>query len=141
MELYAADYIVISTNLEELSLAGIKLLLKHVIPDVIINGNNNNKVLGVAVINVTKYVKPESIEKVEELFKRFIKTLPAIIYNRIYRRSFFTTLIYRYDELRDLTYRPRRWEVSLSRVVNKQIEPKETIEGFCEGLLQVWMFL
>jgi cellulose biosynthesis protein BcsQ len=103
---YATDNIVIRTNLEELSLAGIKLLLKHVIPDVIINGNNRLKVLGVAVINVTRYVKPESIEKVEDAFKRFIKTLPAIIYNRIYRRPFFTILIYKYDELRDLTYKP-----------------------------------
>jgi chromosome partitioning protein len=93
--LYAADYIVIRTNLEELSLAGIKLLLKHVIPDVIINGNNRLRVLGVAVINVPRYVKPESIQRVEDAFKRFIKTLPATIYNRIYRRPFFTTLIYR----------------------------------------------
>jgi chromosome partitioning protein len=129
--LYAADYLIIPTNLEELSLAGIKLLLKHVIPDVIINGNNRLKVLGVAVINVTRHVKPEkSIEKLEDSFRRFIKTLPATIYNRIYRRPFFTTIIYRYDELRDLSYRPRRWEVPLSRVISRQKELREIIENF-----------
>jgi chromosome partitioning protein len=130
--LYAADYIIIPTNLEELSLTGIKLLLQHVIPDVIINGNNRLKVLGVAVINVTRHVKQESIEKIEDAFRRFIKTLPASIYNRIYKRPFFTTIIYRYDELRDLSYRPKRWEVPLNRVVNKQKELEETIEGFAK---------
>jgi chromosome partitioning protein len=123
--LYAADYLIIPINLEELSLAGIRLLLQHVIPDVIINGNNRLKVLGVAVINVTRRVKPESIEKFEDRFRRTIETLPASIYNRIHRKPFFTTIIYRYDELRDLSYRPRRWEVSLSRVVNRQKELKK----------------
>jgi chromosome partitioning protein len=130
--LYAADYLIIPTNLEELSLAGIKLLLKHVIPDVIVNGNNRLKVLGVAVINVTRHVKPKSIKKYEDLFRRFIETLPAGIYNRIYKRPFFTTIIYRYGELRDLSYRPKRWKVPLSRVVNRQKGLKETIEGFAK---------
>jgi chromosome partitioning protein len=130
--LYAADYLIIPTNLEELSLAGIKLLLKHVIPDVIINGNNRLKVLGVVVINVTRHVKPESIKGLEDSFRRFIKTLPATIYNRIYKNPFFTTIIYRYDELRDLSYRPRRWEVPLSRVVSRQKELKEAMEDFAK---------
>jgi chromosome partitioning protein len=51
---------------------------------------------------------------------------------RIYKRPFFTTIIYRYDELRDLSYRPKRWEVPLNRVVNKQKELEETIEGFAK---------
>jgi chromosome partitioning protein len=128
--LYAADYLIIPTNLEELSLAGIRLLLKHVIPDVIMNGNNRLKVLGVTVINVTRHVKPESIEEYEDSLRRFIKTLPASIYNRIYKRPFFTTVIYRYDELKDLSYRPRRWEIPLSRIVNKEEELKKIIEDF-----------
>jgi chromosome partitioning protein len=128
--LYAADYLIIPTNLEELSLAGIRLLLKHVIPDVIMNGNNRLKVLGVTVINVTRHVKPESIEEYEDSLRRLIKTLPASIYNRIYKRPFFTTVIYRYDELKDLSYRPRRWEIPLSRIVNKEEELKKIIEDF-----------
>ncbi|MEM1696898.1 MAG: AAA family ATPase [Desulfurococcaceae archaeon] len=53
--LYAADYVVIPSNMEELSLAGLKLLLKEVLPEVMTTGARRDlRVLGVALVNVTK---------------------------------------------------------------------------------------
>jgi chromosome partitioning protein len=132
--LYAADYLIVPTNLEELSLAGIKILLKHVIPDVIINGNNRLKVLGIAIVNVTRRWEINSIKKIEEGFKRFVRNLPATIYNRIYKEPFFRTIIHRHDELRDLSYRPRRWSIPLSRVINRIKEIKDEVINFARDI-------
>jgi chromosome partitioning protein len=132
--LYAADYLIVPTNLEELSLAGIKILLKHVIPDVIINGNNRLKVLGIAIVNVTRRWEINSIKKIEEGFKRFVRNLPATIYNRIYKEPFFRTIIHRHDELRDLSYRPRRWSIPLSRVINRKKEIKDEVINFARDV-------
>jgi len=132
--LYAADYLIVPTNLEELSLAGIKILLKHVIPDVIINDNNRLKVLGIAIVNVTRRREINSIKKIEEKFKRFMRNLPATIYNRIYREPFFRTIIHRHEELRDLSYRPKRWNIPLSRVINRKKEIKDEVINFARDV-------
>jgi chromosome partitioning protein len=130
--LYAADYLIIPTNLEELSLAGIKILLKHIVPDVILQGNNRLRVLGVTITNVSRRWKPKTINIIEERFKRFVKELPATIYSRIYKKPFFETIIHSYDDLRDLSYRPKRSEIPLGRVINHVKELREEVEEFAK---------
>jgi chromosome partitioning protein len=128
--LYVADYIIIPSNMEELSLLGVKILLKEVIPDVILKSKKEPKVLGIALINITRRVKGDTIAKLETSIKRFIRQLPSIIYSRVYEKLFFDTVIYRDDELRDLAYRPRRWEIPLSRIINRSSELKSEVESF-----------
>jgi chromosome partitioning protein len=128
--LYAADYIIIPSNMEELSLLGVKILLKEVIPDVIMKSKKEPKVLGIALINITRRVKSDTIAKLEASVERFVRQLPSAIYSRVYGKLFFDTLIYRDDELRDLAYRPRRWEIPLSRVINRSSELRSEVEGF-----------
>jgi chromosome partitioning protein len=86
--------------------------------------------LGIALINITRRVKSDTIAKLEASVERFVRQLPSAIYSRVYRKLFFDTLIYRDDELRDLAYRPRRWEIPLSRVINRSSELRSEVEGF-----------
>jgi chromosome partitioning protein len=116
--------------MEELSLLGVKILLKEVIPDVIMKSKKEPKVLGIALINITRRVKSDTIAKLETSVVRFVRQLPSAIYSRVYGKLFFDTLIYRDDELRDLAYRPRRWEIPLSRVINRSSELRSEVEGF-----------
>jgi chromosome partitioning protein len=128
--LYAADYLIIPTNLEELSLAGVKILFKEIIPDVILNSKKELKVLGTAIVNVTRKYKMETIKALEDKFVKFIKHLPSSIYNRIYRNPFFETIILRHSELKDLSYRPRRWEIPLSRIIEASSELRDEVLRF-----------
>ena len=128
--LYAADYLIIPTNLEELSLAGVKILFKEIIPDVILNSKKELKVLGIAIVNVTRKYKTETIKNLEDKFIKFIKHLPSSIYNRVYRNPFFETIIFRHSELKDLPYRPKRWEIPLSRIIESSSELKNEVLKF-----------
>jgi chromosome partitioning protein len=128
--LYAADYLIVPSNLEELSIVGTKIMFKEVVPEVMMTSKKDLKVLGVAIINVTKKVSKDSIEKLEQKFMEFLKRLPSAIYNKVYKRPFFKTIIHRQYELTDLTYRPRRWEIPLSRIVNRLNELKDEVINF-----------
>jgi len=128
--LYAADYLIIPTNLEELSLAGVKILFKEIIPDVILNSKKELKVLGTAIVNVTRKYKTETIKTLEDKFIKFIKHLPSSIYNRVYRNPFFETIILRHSKLKDLSYRPRRWEIPLSRIIDTSSELRDEVLRF-----------
>lgn len=128
--LYAADYLIVPSNLEELSIVGTKIMFKEVIPEVVMTSKKDLKVLGVAIINVTKRISMHSIGKLEQKFTEFLKQLPSAIYNRVYKRPFFKTIIHRQSELADLTYRPRRWEIPLGRVVNRLNELKNEVMNF-----------
>ena len=128
--LYAADYLIVPTNLEELSLAGVKILFKEIIPDVIVNSKKELKVLGIAVVNVTRKYKMETIKALEDRFVKFVKQLPSSIYNKVYRNLFFETIIYRHSELKDLSYRPRRREIPLSRIIDSSSELRNEVLKF-----------
>ncbi len=134
--LYAADFILIPSNLEELSLAGVRLLIKDVLPDIMMTSSKNVKALGVALINVTRHYKTESktlLRKIEELVK-FLKRMPRPIYERVYKDPLFNTIIYRYDELRDLPYRPRRYEIPLGRVIKENGTLHSNVREFVKEL-------
>jgi chromosome partitioning protein len=133
--LYAADYLIVPTNLEELSLAGIKILFKEVIPDIMISTKKDLKVLGVAIINVIKKYKKETIDGIEKKLIDFIKkSTSATIYNKVYKKPFFNSIIHRHNELKDLVYRPRRWEMPLSRVINSSEELKNEVFNFVDEI-------
>jgi chromosome partitioning protein len=129
--LYAADYVIIPSNLEELSLWGTRLMLRDVIPEIIDRGKKDLKILGVALINITKKHKANTIKKEEENLKKFIKnSLPPVITRRIFEDVFFKTIIYRYSALADLVYKPRRWRIPLERIVNNSPELKADVQNF-----------
>jgi len=131
--LYAADYIIIPSNLEELSIAGVKLLLKEVIPEVIYTTKKDLRVLGIALINVTRKYRQETLNKLEKKIIDYIKReLPRIVYERIYSKPLFNTVIHRYSELSDLVYTPRRWEIPLSRVISKIKQLESEIKSFVD---------
>jgi len=123
--LYAADYIIIPSNLEELSLAGVKLLLKEVIPEVIYTTKKDLRILGIALINVTRRYQQKTFDELEKSIIKYIKReLPRVVYERIYSKPLFNTVMHRYHELSDLVYTPKRLRTPLSRVLSaiKQLE-------------------
>jgi len=117
--LYAADFIIIPSNFEELSLMGAKLLIKEILPDIF--AYKNLKVLGIVLTNITRKFERKTIDKVERNFvEKFLKRqIPLAFRNKFYRKSFFETIVYRHVELRDLVYRPRRWETPIFRIISK----------------------
>jgi len=134
--LYAADYILIPTNLEELSLAGVKLLVRDVLPDVLMKTRKELKILGVVMVNITRKVSSNTLNSINEMLTRFLRQLPPTIRERFYRRPLFDTVIYRYDELRDLLYTPRRWELPLNRILIKNSELRRNIEMLAKEVLE-----
>ena len=120
--LYAADFVIIPSNMEELSIAGVKLLLNAVLPEVIYRSKKELRILGVIFTNITRRVGQGAISRIENDLLRFIKRFPPVIIERFYEKPVFKTHVYRYDELRDLMYRPRRWELPLRRVIKRNIE-------------------
>jgi len=85
--LYAADYVLIPTNYEELSLAGVKLLVKEVLPDVIMKSKRDLKVLGVVMINVVKKITSKSIDRLNESFVKFLHQFPNTLRERFYKKT------------------------------------------------------
>lgn len=134
--LYAADYIIIPSNMEELSLAGLKLLLKEVLPDVLtVRGDRNLRVLGVALINVTRHYKQKALDELNIAITKFLKGLPSVIARNVYERPLFNTITHRNNELTDLVYRPRRWELPLDRVLRSEDSLRLEVESFGEEVL------
>lgn len=135
--LYAADYILIPSNLEELSLSGVKLLLREIIPEVMNRSKKEPKVLGVALVNATRKISQKSLDELNTALYNFVKkTLPMLNRNLVYKKPLFSTIIYRYDELKDLVYRPRRWELPLYRIVTRNSKLKDEITAFSNEVLE-----
>jgi len=112
--LYAADYILIPANNEELSFAGVRLLIKEVLPDILsAERKRTPKVLGIVLVNVVRGLKSNSINKLNDEFKKLTTQLPITTRERFYKKPIFDTIVYRYQKLRDLMYRPRRKGVPL----------------------------
>jgi len=134
--LFAADYIIIPSNLEELSLLGVKLLIKDILPDVIMSSRKDVRILGALLINILKRYSSRTIEELNKSLVRFLYQLPVSIRSRFYSRSLFNSIIYRHVELRDLTYRPRRWEIPLQRVIERNNELKHEIDSLAREVLE-----
>ncbi len=136
--LFTADYILIPSNLEELSLLGVKLLIRDILPEVIMTSRKDVRVLGVLLINVVrKYSsKSKTINELNDKLTKFLRQLPPVIRERFYSKPVFDTIIYRYNELRDLTYRPRRWDVPLYRVIERNNELKQNIESLAKEVTE-----
>ncbi len=134
--LYAADYILIPSNFEELSLLGVKILIKDVLPDVFYSSKKDVKVLGVSLINITKRYGRTSLQRLNDNLLRYLRRLPRVVRERFYREPLFKTVVYRYGELKDLTYRPRRLGTPLYRVIERNPELRENIMAFARELLE-----
>lgn len=133
--LYAADYLVIPSNMEELSLAGVKLILKEILPDVIMVRRDRPKVLGVALINITRHFKQETFNDLNNHIIKFLRNLPSIVSESVYEKPLFNTVIHRNSELVDLVYRPRRWELPLDRVIRSNDDLRREVEAFTEEII------
>ncbi|MEM4913408.1 MAG: AAA family ATPase [Desulfurococcaceae archaeon] len=134
--LYAADYIVIPSNMEELSLVGLKLLLKEVLPEVLTTEVKRNlRVLGVALVNVTRRYTQKTFDDLNTSITKFIKSLPSVIARNVYERPLLNTIIHRNSELTDLVYRPRRWELPLDRVLKSETSLQLEVESFRDEIL------
>jgi len=120
--LYAADFVIIPSNWEELSFAGVKILLRDVLPEVIYGSKKELRILGIILTNIVRRIKQSTIDSVGNNLLKFIRRLPPVIMERFYEKPILNTCVYRYNELRDLMYRPRRWELPLRRVINHNNE-------------------
>lgn len=135
--LYAADYIIVPSNYEELSLAGVKLLLREVIPEVIMRSRKEPKVLGVTLINVTKKLSKGSLTYLNNAIYQFIRRrMPSTISRHIHSKPLFSSIIYRHSDLKDLVYRPRRLGLPLNRVIARNSELKDEIDKFTGEVLE-----
>jgi len=127
--LFASDYIIIPTNLEELSLAGLKILVKYILPSVFERSRKFTRILGVVLVNITKHWKKDTIAKLEnELANYILNTAPQVA-ERFYKKVFFITTIHRYSVLRDLMYEPRRWEVPMFKYVERYDNISNEVEN------------
>jgi len=134
--LYAADYILIPTNNEELSFAGIKLLIKEVLPDVIMHSRKDLKVLGIVLVNVVKRIRQDSLNQLSQYFTKYLNQLPSTIKDLFYKKPIFDTVVYRYQELRDLIYTPRRKGMPLDRLVRRSKNLQQNLSNLSDELLK-----
>jgi len=131
--LYAADYVIIPSNYEELSIAGVRLLLKEVIPEVVYAAKKDLRILGIVLINVTRRHKQKSYDDLEKSFVKYIKRgLPRVVYERIYSKPLFNTVIHRYRGLSDLVYTPRKLRTPLSRVLSSTKQLENEVKSFVD---------
>lgn len=138
--LYAADYILIPTNYEELSIQGVKLFFKYIVPDVMLKSKKEVKVLGVVLNNVSKRLSAEARDVLERSLERYVMSLSRTmqeIRGRVYRRILFDTVIYRDKKaLADLIYMPRRWEIPLSKIIKKSPELQDAVNKLASEMMQ-----
>jgi len=134
--LFASDYLVIPVNYEELSIMGARILIKDVLPDVFMYSKRDVKVLGIVLTNVVRRISMKSIQAFENRIKRFLSNAVArSLHPRFYEKMMFETVIYRYDKLRDLVYRPRRWETPIFRIVKREEELHKVVTKLASELL------
>jgi len=118
--LYAADYILMPTSLEELSLLGIKMLVNKVLPRVIEIREGMYKgapwILGTVLNNISRRYKDDTISKIENSLNRFIKSVPSVS-RYTYPELFFEARIYSNYYLSKLPHTPSKLRIPLDSVV------------------------
>jgi len=134
--LYAADYVLIPTNYEELSFTSIKLLVKYMLPDIITKSKRDLKVLGLVMTNVAEKITSETIDRLNESFVEFLHQLPNTLRERFYKRPLFDSVVYRYQELRDLMYRSREEQIPLSRVIDRSPDLKQNLDALYREFIE-----
>jgi chromosome partitioning protein len=130
--LFASDYVVLPTNLEELSLAGLKILVRYILPSVFERSKRSTKVLGVTLVNITRHWKRETLARIENDIANYIISTSPQVAERTYRKIFFNTSIHRHAALRDLMYEPRRWQAPLFKYINMYANIREEVESLAK---------
>jgi chromosome partitioning protein len=133
--LYAADIIIIPINNEELSILGAKMLIQHILPSVF-PYKKDLKVLGLVLTNITYRWKIDTIKRLNEKITNFIKNQSLAFKPYYYKDPLFNTTIHRENELKDLPYRPKRWETPLFRIMDRTPELNEEVVNFAHEVLQ-----
>jgi len=128
--LYASDYVIIPTSLEELSLYGIKMLIGNVLPSVYRLRKSMVKgppwLLGIVLNNITRRYKEETITRVEGALRRFIRGIHPVA-GYAYPSLFFRTRVYSDYLLSRLPHTPRRQRIPLNAVIEGNAELKEAV--------------
>jgi len=133
--LTAADYILIPTNYEELSMSGVKLLIKEVLPEIIPRSKRETKVVGIVLTNVVRRITPKTIATLDASFKRFLSKVSSEVRKRFYKKPFFNTTVYRFWALRDLIYRPMRWTTPLYRIIENYPSLRRAVDMLTTELI------
>ena len=138
--LYAADYILVPTNYEELSIQGVKLFFRYIVPDVVFKSKKDVKILGVVLNNVSKRLSAEARNVLERDLEKYVVSLSRRmqeIRGRVYRRILFNTAIYRDKKaLANLIYMPRRWEIPLSKIIKRSSELQDSVNKLASEVRQ-----
>ena len=134
--LYAADYVLVPINNEELSFEGVKLLMREVLPDVIMKSRNDLKVLGVVMVNVVKRITSKATDDADKEFEKEIRQLPSTIRERFYKKPVFNTFVYRNQDLRDLMYTPRRERAPLDRIVSNSQDLQQNLSELLDEFIK-----
>jgi cellulose biosynthesis protein BcsQ len=128
--LYASDFIIIPTSLEELSLYGIKMLVGNVLPSVYRLRKSMVRgppwLLGIVLNNITRRYKEETITRVEGALSRFVRGVRLVaVY--AYPILFFRTRVYSDYQLSRLPHTPRRQRMPIDAVVEGNAELKDAV--------------
>jgi chromosome partitioning protein len=128
--LYASDYVIIPTSLEELSLYGIKMLVGNVLPSVYRLRKSMVRgppwLLGIVLNNITRRYKEETITRVEGALSRFVRGVRLVaVY--AYPSLFFRTRVYSDYQLSRLPHTPRRQRMPIDAVVEGNAELKDAV--------------
>jgi chromosome partitioning protein len=128
--LYASDYVIIPTSLEELSLYGIKMLVGNVLPSVYKLRKSMVRgppwLLGIVLNNITRHYKEETIVKDEDALRRFIRGI-HLVAGYAYPSLFFRTRVYSDYQLSRLPHTPRRQRIPIDAVIEGNAELKNAV--------------
>jgi chromosome partitioning protein len=128
--LYASDFIIIPTSLEELSIYGIKMLVGNVLPSVYRLRRSMVRgppwLLGIVLNNITRRYKEETITRVEGALSRFVRGIRLVAWYA-YPILFFRTRVYSDYQLSRLPHTPRRQRMPIDAVVEGNAELKDAV--------------
>jgi chromosome partitioning protein len=133
--LYAADYILSPTSLEELSLLGIKMLVNKALPYVMEIRETTRRgapwLLGIVLNNISRRYKSDTISRVEHALNKFIKSVP-LVFNYTYSRLFFGARIYSNYYLSRLPHTPSKLRIPLDSAMRWYKDLKDSVTSLAD---------
>ncbi|EZQ11424.1 hypothetical protein CM19_01155 [Candidatus Acidianus copahuensis] len=91
---------------------------------------NDCNILGIALVGITRKFSSSTIKKIEDRLIAFIKDkIPRTFIQKFYYKPFFNTMVYVHNELSDLVFRPRRWELPLVRIISQNKDISDEVKN------------
>jgi chromosome partitioning protein len=133
--LYAADYILAPTSLEELSLLGIKMLVNKALPYVVEIRETTRRgapwLLGIVLNNISRRYKSDTISRVEHTLNKFIGSVP-VVFKYTYSRLFFGTRIYSNYYLSRLPHTPSKLRIPLDSAMRWYKNLRDSVSSLAD---------